>query len=117
MANRKYVLWGGIFLVAALVMAAQVGFWNHVTHVQLQDVTSYENWSDYIVQNHAPPTENTWQHPSGAAFLMLIPRLGGNFGRSLVGLMLIFDLLAALVWRLGRRRRDDQGLADPPALR
>lgn len=71
-----------MFIVVAFFMAAQVGFWNHVTHVQLQDVNSYQGWSDFMVEHHALPIENTWQYPLGAAFLRLIPRLGGNFGRS-----------------------------------
>lgn len=109
--TRKYLLWGLVFLAAAFFMAAQVGFWNDVTHVQLQDVTSYQSWSDFIVRNNALPLENTWQYPPGAAFLMLIPRIGGDFGRSFVVLMSIFDLCGLLLLAyLARREERDTGV-------
>lgn len=104
----KYLLWAAIFIVAAFFMAAQVGFWDHVNHVQLEDVNSYKSWSDFMVEHGSLPIENTWQYPPGAAFLMLIPRIGGDFGRSFVILMLLFDLagLITLVYLAKRERRD-----------
>lgn len=111
MTARKYLLWGLIFLAAAFFMAAQVGFWNDVSHVQLQDVESYEGWSNFIVEHNALPLENTWQYPPGAAYVMLIPRLGGDFGRSFVALMLILDLIGLLILAyLARREKRDTGV-------
>lgn len=107
----KYWIWGAIFVIGALFMTVQVGFWNDVTHVQLGDVEVYKIWSDSIVANHALPIENSWQYPPGAAFLMLIPRIGGDYGRSFVILMLLFDLagLISLV-RLAKREGRDTGV-------
>jgi hypothetical protein len=88
-------------------MVIQVGFWNHTTGVELQDVNSYESWSNYLAEGHMP-TDEGWQYPPGAAFLMLIPRIGGApFGQSFVATMLIFDLvglalMALLAKRTGR---------------
>jgi hypothetical protein len=107
----KYVIWAAIFVVGSLFMVVQVGFWDHVNHVNLEDVNAYKGWSDIIVATHALPLENTWQYPPGAAFLMLIPRIGGDYGRSFVILMLLFDLagLFALV-RLAKREGRDAGV-------
>lgn len=109
--KRKNLLWGLVFLAAAFFMAAQVGFWNDITHVQLQDVGAYEGWSNYIVEHHSLPTENTWQYPPGAAFLMLIPRLGGDFGRSFVMLMSLFYLAGVIITAfLARREERETGI-------
>ena len=106
-----YALWGAIFIVGAFVMTVQVGFWNHVVGVSLADVNSYSSWSDLLVEHHILPPEPTWQYPPGAAFLMLVPRIGGNYGHSFVALMLLFDLagLIALV-RLAKREGREAGV-------
>lgn len=109
--RRKYLLWGAIFVLGAFFMAAQVGFWDHVNHVELEDVNSYKSWSDAIVATHALPVENTWQYPPGAAFLMLIPRIGGDYGRSFVILMLLLDLVGLIsLVQLAKREGRDAGV-------
>lgn len=71
----------------------------------LQDVNNYEAWSHYLTTEGAIPSGESWQYPPGAAFLMLVPRLGpGGYGESFVGLMLLFDLAGlGLLAILGRR--------------
>ena len=51
------------------------------------------------------PNEDCWQYPPGAAFLILIPRIGpASYGATFVGLMLIIDLVGlGLLALLGRR--------------
>ncbi len=71
----------------------------------LQDVNNYEVWSHYLTAQHVLPGGESWQYPPGAAYLMLMPRLGpGTYGESFVGLMLLFDLAGlGLLALLGRR--------------
>jgi len=71
----------------------------------LQDVNNYEAWSHYLTAHGAMPSGGSWQYPPGAAFLMLVPRLGpGSYGDSFIGLMLLFDLAGlGLLVLLGRR--------------
>ncbi len=71
----------------------------------LQDVNNYAAWSHYLTTRHAIPGGESWQYPPGAAFLMLVPRLGpGSYGTSFVGLMLLADLAGlGLLALLGRR--------------
>jgi hypothetical protein len=97
-SNRnKYLVWAAVWALAAAFMVVQVGFWDHVSHVQLEDVDRFRVWSDFIAANHALPIENTWQYPPGAAFVMLIPRLGGDFGESFVAAMLLCDLAGLIL--------------------
>ena len=92
-------------------MTVQVGFWNNVTGVELGDVNVYKIWSDGIVANHVLPPENSWQYPPGAAFLFMVPRVGGDYGRSFVVFMLLFDLAGLLaVVRLAKREGRDTGV-------
>lgn len=79
-----------------------MGFWGDL---RLQDVNNYEVWSHYLTASQAIPGGESWQYPPGAAFLMLLPRLGpGAYGESFVGLMLLVDLAGlALLALLGRR--------------
>jgi Glycosyltransferase family 87 len=106
-SNRLVWTWIAIWIVTRAVMVTQVGFWDHISGVELQDVNSYESWSNYLAEGHMP-TDEGWQYPPGAAFLMLLPRIGGApFGQSFVATMLIFDLvglalMAALAKRTGR---------------
>lgn len=71
----------------------------------LQDVDNYEVWSHYVAAKGAIPGGESWQYPPGAAFLMLLPRLGaGSYGATFIGLMLLFDLAGlGLLVLLGRR--------------
>jgi hypothetical protein len=97
LTNRP--LWIGIGAWAAtrgLVVA-------DISH--LQDVNNYAVWSHYLTDRGAIPGGESWQYPPGAAFLMLLPRLGpGTYGESFVALMLIFDFAGlGLLALLGRR--------------
>lgn len=78
----------------------------------LQDVGNYEAWSHYLTSAHAIPGGEAWQYPPGAAWLMLVPRLGpASYGASFVGLMLLCDLaVVALLAVLGRRSGNYKGL-------
>jgi hypothetical protein len=92
-------------------MVVQVGFWNDVSGVDLADVDAYRHWSEFITANHALPVEETWQYPPGAGFLMLIPRLGGDFGKSFIALMLLLYLAGTvLLAALAERERRDAGV-------
>lgn len=103
--------WAAIWILGSAFMVVQVGFWNHTTHVQLQDVNVFQEWSNFIVANHALPVENSWQYPPGAAFLMLIPRIGGDFGKSFIALMLAFYMAGwVLMMILAERQRRDLGV-------
>ncbi len=91
------------------MIVANVGFWGDL---RLQDINNYEVWSHYLTANHAIPGGESWQYPPGAAFLMLLPRLGpGTYGESFVGLMLLVDLAGlALLALLGRRSGNYTGV-------
>jgi len=93
-------------------MVSDVGFWNDVSHLRLEDVNNYEVWSRYLTTSQALPDGEAWQYPPGAAFLMLLPRLGpGTYGESFVALMLLFDLVAlGLLALLGRRSGNYTGV-------
>lgn len=106
------LIWAAVWLITRGLMVAQVGFWNDVTDVQLQDVNSFQSWSDYLATEHSMPTDEGWQYPPGAAFVMLLPRLGGApFGESFIATMLLFDLLGlALLALLARREGRDVGV-------
>jgi hypothetical protein len=107
----KVGIWILIWLLTRALIVAQVKFWTP-GGPEYQDVDVYHNWSNLIVGTHALPPENTWQYPPGAAFLMLIPRIGGgSFGISFVVLMLAFDLLGLwLMTRLAREEKRDVGV-------
>jgi hypothetical protein len=93
-----------IWLFTRLIIVAQVGFWNDVNGVQLQDVNTFAIWSDHLATERTMPSGDTWQYPPLTAFLMLVPRIGGDFGISFVVMMLLVDLLGlALLAVLGRR--------------
>jgi hypothetical protein len=93
-------------------MVADVGFWHDVGHLRLEDVNNYDVWSHVMTAKHALPDGAAWQYPPGAAFLMLVPRLGvGTYGESFVALMLLFDLAGmALLAKLGRRSGNYTGV-------
>lgn len=109
--NRQAWIWGVVWLLTRGFILSQVGFWDEVGEVEFQDVDVFEGWSDQLVENRALPDEESWQYPPGAAFLMLLPRLGGSFGESFVALMLIFDLIALMsIAVLSRREGTDAGV-------
>lgn len=105
LANRTVWIWAGIWVATRALMVAEVGFWDDVTGPKLQDVNNYEAWSNQLATEHAIPGGEAWQYPPGAAFLMLLPRLGfGTYGESFVALMLLADLVGlGLLALLGRR--------------
>ena len=106
--RNKYLIWAAVWILGAGLMVTQVGYWSH-TGLNIEDVTNYNQWSDYLVTQHALPIETTWQYPPGAAFLMLVPRIGGgDFGQSFVVTMLVFYLvgLVLMIWLARREERD-----------
>ncbi len=105
-------IWAGVWLATRALIVTDVGFWNHVAHLRLEDVNNYEVWSHYLTTHHALPSEESWQYPPGAAFLLLLPRLGpGTYGESFVGVMLLFDLAGlGLLALLGRRSANFTGV-------
>lgn len=105
--SRLFWICIAIWIVTRVAMVVQVGFWNHVSGVELQDVNSYESWSNWLAEGHMP-TDDGWQYPPGAAFVMLLPRItGAAFGQSFVGMMLLFDLvgLGLIALLAGRKHR------------
>lgn len=110
--SPRFWIWVAVWLLTRALIVSYVGYWNDASGVQFEDVHTYEVWSNEIVANHALPNEEAWQYPPGAAFLMLLPRLGwGSFGDSFVALMLAFDLLGLiLLGLLGRREGSYAGV-------
>ncbi|HEX6688149.1 MAG TPA: glycosyltransferase family 87 protein [Solirubrobacterales bacterium] len=112
LSSRTLWIWAGIWLATRGLIVADIGFWGHASHLQLEDVNNYDVWSHYLTAEHAIPDGRSWQYPPGAAFLMLLPRLGpGTYGESFVGLMLLFDLAGlGLLASLGRRSGNYKGV-------
>ena len=103
--EEKILIWVGVWILTRLSIVAQVGFWNHVHGVGLEDVNVFESWSNTITSTHHLPVEDSWQYPPGAAFLMLLPRIGGgNFGISFVVTMLVVDLIGLALLALMAKR-------------
>jgi hypothetical protein len=105
--NRKVLLWVGAWILTRALMVIQVGFWSDLG-TNYQDVEFYKNWANTLADFHQMPDEDSWQYPPGAAFLLLIPRLGSIFGvayqPSFVVLMLLVDLAGLVVMALLARR-------------
>jgi hypothetical protein len=107
--KRMFWIWIGVWIVTRALMVVQIGTWNHVTGVNYQDTDQYLLWSEILAHQHIMPIEDTWQYPPGAAFLLLIPRLGISlFGvmyqPSFVVMMALVDLAGlALMAFLARR--------------
>jgi Glycosyltransferase family 87 len=107
--SRMFWIWIGVWIATRALMVVQIGTWNHVSGVNYQDTDQYLLWSEILAHQHIMPIESTWQYPPGAAFLLLIPRLGISlFGAmyqpSFVVLMGLFDLAGlALMAFLARR--------------
>lgn len=112
LTNPMVWIWVGAWVATRGLVVGDVGFWNHVSDLRLQDVNDYDVWSHYLTTNHALPDGETWQYPPGAAFLMLLPRLGpGTYGESFVALMLLVDLVGlGLLAQLGRRSGNYTGV-------
>ncbi|HEX5610216.1 MAG TPA: glycosyltransferase family 87 protein [Solirubrobacterales bacterium] len=107
----KIAVWAGIWIATRALMAAQVGFWDNVSGVELQDVNSYEHWAAVLWDEGRMPTEESWQYPPASAFLLLIPRIGGDYGVAFVVLMLLFELAGlACLYLLAKRERRDAGV-------
>lgn len=107
----KVGTWILVWLLTRALIVAQVEFW-HPGGPELEDVNVYHTWSSWIATTHSLPLEESWQYPPGAAFLMLIPRIGGgNFGIEFVVLMLAFDLLGFwLITRFAMKERRETGV-------
>ena len=105
LSNRTLWIWVGIWVATRALIVVNAGFWHHEHPLDLQDVNVFRNWSEILAHEHAIPNDERWQYPPGAAFLILIPRVGpGSYGASFVGLMLILDLVGlGLLALLGRR--------------
>ncbi|HEX6206289.1 MAG TPA: glycosyltransferase family 87 protein [Solirubrobacterales bacterium] len=108
-SNFKYkvLVWVGVWILTRALMLVQVGFWSDLG-INYQDVEFYKNWSDTLAVHHQMPDEDSWQYPPGAAFLLLVPRLGSVFGAayqpSFVVMMLAVDLVGLVVMGLLARR-------------
>jgi hypothetical protein len=105
--NRNLPIWVGVWIATRALMLVQVGFWSDLG-VNYQDVEFYKNWSDTLAVHHQMPDEASWQYPPGAAFFLLVPRLGSIFGAayqpSFVVLMLAVDFAGLVVMSLLARR-------------
>jgi hypothetical protein len=107
----KIPLWIAVWILTRGLIVAQVGFWMP-QGAEYQDINVYENWSGWLVGTHILPLDQNWQYPPGAAFLMLIPRIGGgSYGTEFVFLMLAFDLVGFwLMTRFAKEERRDVGV-------
>lgn len=110
--NEKLMVWIGTWALTRIFIVVRAGFWNHVNGINYEDVNAFAYWAHVIAKFHMLPTETEWQYPPGAAFLMLIPRLGGgNYGIEFVVMMLIVDLVGlGLVVGLQRRGGSERGV-------
>jgi hypothetical protein len=99
--------WVAVWLLTRGVMVIQVGFWNDLG-INYQDVEFYAGWASTIVEYDELPSEESWQYPPGAAFLLLMPRIGSlvdaAYQPSFVALMLLVDLIGLVVMALLARR-------------
>jgi hypothetical protein len=111
LANRKVWIWAGAWILTRALIVSHVGFWNDVNGIQLEDVALYGAWADDLSAGILP-TEEAWQYPPGAAFLLLLPELGwASYSDSFVAAMLAFDLLGlVLIATLSRREGSDAGV-------
>lgn len=109
--EEKILIWVGVWILTRFAIVADVGFW-HVDGAEWEDVTIFEGWSNLIATTHQLPIDETWQYPSGAGFLMLLPRIGGgDFGISFVVTMLVVDLIGlGLLALLAKRGGRDWGV-------
>jgi hypothetical protein len=95
--NRTLWFWGGAWVLGLVLMVVQVRIWDHVNGVNYQDAFEYKHWSEILVHQRLMPTEDTWQYPPGAAFLLLMPRIGvhwfgATYEPSFMVTMILVDL-------------------------
>lgn len=107
----KIPAWIAVWILTRGYMVAQIGFWTP-EGAEYQDINSYEAWSNILATEHRMPTEDSWQYPPGAGFMMLIPRISGvDFAPSFVAVMLIVDLIGlGLISLLAKREHRDVGV-------
>lgn len=114
LGNKWVWIWAGVWLLTRALIVTDVGFWDHVHQLRLEDVGRYDGWSHHLIGDGAFPDGEAWQYPPGAALVMLLPRLGlglATYGESFVALMLLVDLAGlALLARLGRRSGNYAGV-------
>ncbi len=110
--RHKLPVWIGVWLLTRFAILSMVGFFSDGQ--SLEDVYLYKIWSDGIAADHSLPSGELWQYPPGAAFLLVLPRLGlglMSFGGAFVSTMLAFDLVAfGLIAMLARREGRDAGV-------
>jgi hypothetical protein len=106
-ARFNLPLWILVWLLTRALMVVQIGIWSDFG-ANYGDVEFYKNWANTLVEHHQMPDEDSWQYPPGAAFLLLLPRLGSVFGASyqpsFVALMLLVDFAGLLVMAYLARR-------------
>ncbi|HEX6687954.1 MAG TPA: glycosyltransferase family 87 protein [Solirubrobacterales bacterium] len=112
LTSRKVWIWAFVWVATRFLIVSHVGFWNDATGLQPEDVSIFGVWSEELGPHHTLPNEEAWQYPPAAAFLMVLPRLGGgNFLDSFVVMMLVFDLIGlVLLAKLARREGSDAGV-------
>ncbi len=89
-----------IWVVARAFMVIQVGFWNDVRGVEIQDVNFFKATAEHLSTIRTMPIGDSWQYPPGAAFLLLIPTLiDGHYAAAFIAMMLAIDfaMLAVLL--------------------
>jgi len=85
--NRTLWIWIGVWVATRALILADVGFWDDVHRLHLQDVGNYQAWSNQLTRDGAFPSGEAWQYPPGAALVMLLPRVGfGSCADSFVAL-------------------------------
>ncbi len=57
LGNRKIWIWAGVWIFTRFLILIHVGFWNDPTGVQLEDVSIFEDWSEYLVPTTPFPTK------------------------------------------------------------
>jgi Glycosyltransferase family 87 len=109
--SRMFWIWAGVWVAAAALMVVQIGYWNDALGVNYQDAEFYNDWSEILAHQRVMPVDDSWQYPPGAAFLFLLPRVGGLLGAAyqpsfMVTMLLVdlagFVLLALVTKRTGR---------------
>jgi hypothetical protein len=107
LTSPAFWAWVGVWLLTRALMVIQIGIWSD-QGANYGDVEFYKNWANTLVEHHQMPDEDSWQYPPGAAFLLLVPRLGAVFGASyqpsFVALMLLVDFAGLLVMAYLARR-------------
>lgn len=107
MKERRTWFFAGTWLATRAMVVADVGFWHHSGHFRLEDVNTYLRWSGQLSGGQLPGG-HAWQYPPGAAFAILLPRVGPwSYGVTFVALMLLFDLAGLGLLCLLARRRDN----------